>query len=351
MTTQTTQVDASVKCDNAQAAGQLMQMLSGFWVSQSLCTAAELGVADQLKDGPQSTQALAKALNAHEDNLYRLLRALASLGIFRELDSRVFELTPLAQLLRSDIPNSMRPVALMLGRENYTAWGKAYQAVRFGESPFESAYGMPVYEYFGKNPESAGLFNQAMTALVSNDNASILESYDFGQFSTIVDVGGGHGLLLSSILKRYPHLNGVLFDQAHVVSYAEPILQDAGVTSRCRTESGNFFEAVPAGGDGYILSRVAHGFSDEQSVLILKCIHQGLTPGGKLLMMEFLLEPGNHPSTARTKLMDVNMMVFAPGGRDRTQPEYEALLNQAGFNLNRVIPTESGIAILEAVKR
>jgi len=238
----------------------------------------------------------------------------------------------------------------MLGRENYTAWGKAYQAVRYGESPFESAYGMPIYEYFAKNPESAGLFNEAMTALVSNDNASILASYDFGQFSTLVDVGGGHGMLLSSILKRYPHLQGVLFDQTHVVSDAEPILREAGVETRCRTESGNFFESVPAGGDGYILSRVAHGFSDEQVVLILKYIHQGLAQGGKLLMMEFLLEPGNRPETARTKLMDVNMMVFAPGGRDRTQQEYEALLQQAGFSLSRVIPTESGIAILEAVK-
>lgn len=345
------QMDQSVKDGNTQVSGQLMQMLTGFWVSQSLCVAAELGVADQLAHGPQSTYVLAQVLNAHEDNLYRLLRALASLGIFRELENRVFELTALADLLRSDVPNSMRSVALMLGRENYTAWGKAYQAVRYGESSFESAYGMPIYEYFTKQPESAGLFNDAMTALVSNDNASIMEAYDFGQFSTLVDVGGGHGMLLSSILKRYPHLNGVLFDLEQVVANAGPVLQKAGVESRCRTETGNFFDAVPVGGDGYILSRVAHGFNDEQSVLIMKSIHQQLPKSGKFLMMEFLLESGNSPETARTKLMDVNMMVFSSGGRDRTQEEYEVLLEQADFRLNQVIQTESGIAILEAVKR
>lgn len=339
-----------VKCENIQLSGQMMQMLTGFWVSQSLCVAAELGIADQLINGPQSIEALAKALNAHEDNLYRLMRALSSLGVFRELDGRMFESTPLADLLRSDSPNSMRAIALMLGRENYTAWGKAFQAVRYGESPFESAYGMPVYEYFSKNPESAGLFNEAMVALVRNDNASILESYDFGQFSTLVDVAGGYGMLLSSILKRYSHLSGVLFDLAQVVENAGPVLQNAGVEARCHTEAGDFFKAVPAGGDGYILSRVAHGFSDEQSVLILRNIHRAMVPEGKLLMMEFLLEPGNQPETARTKLMDVNMMVFAPGGRDRTKDEYQALLQEAGFRLNQVISTESGIVILEAVK-
>lgn len=340
-----------VKCGNMQNSGQMMQMLTGFWVSQSLCVAAELGIADQLLNGPQSIEALSNALSAHEDNLYRLMRTLSSLGVFRELNDRMFELTPLADLLRSDSPNSMRAIALMLGRENYTAWGKALQAVRYGESPFESAYGMPVYEYFSKNPESAGLFNEAMTALVRNDNVAILEAYDFGQFSKLVDVGGGYGMLLSGILKRYPNLSGVLFDLAQVVENAGTVLQDAGVETRCHTETGNFFEAVPAGGDGYILSRVVHGFSDEQSVLILRNIHRAMVPEGKLLMMEFLLEPGNQPETARTKLMDVNMMVFAPGGRDRTQDEYQALLKEAGFRLSQVISTESGIVILEASKQ
>lgn len=284
-----------VKNGNIQISGQMMQMLTGFWVSQSLCVAAELGVADQLVSGPRSIEALTQALNAHEDNLYRLMRALASLGVFRELDNRMFELTPLADLLRSDSPNSMRAIALMLGRENYTAWGKASDAVQYGESPFEKAYGIPVYEYFSQHPESAGLFNEAMTALVRNDNAAILESYDFGQFSTLVDVGGGYGMLLSSILQRYPNLSGILFDLAQVVENAGPILKDAHVEARCHTEVGNFFEAVPTGGDGYILSRVAHGFSDEQSVLILRNIHQAMAQHGKLLMMEFLLEPGNQP--------------------------------------------------------
>lgn len=341
---------ASVAKDNIQAPGVLMQMLTGFWVSQSICAAAKLGIADQLKEGARPVSELAKALNAHEENLYRLMRALASLGIFRETENRVFELTPLAELLRSDAPNSMRPMALMLGAENYTAWGQVARAVQFGESPFESAYGMPVYEYFGTHPESAENFNQAMTALVTNDNAAILESYDFDRFSSIVDVGGGHGTLLTAILKRYTKPSAVLFDLSQVAESAALAFKEAGLSQRCDVQSGDFFGAVPSGGDAYILSRVLHGFSDEHSGMILKNIHAVIPSSGKLLLMEFILEPGNDPSTARTKLMDVNMMVFAPGGRDRTLEEYTQLLRNAGFELSNVIPTTSGIVILEAVK-
>lgn len=346
----TGQATASAVQDNAQAPQTLMQMLTGFWVSQSICAAAKLGLADQLKHGPKSVAVLAHALHAHEGNLYRLMRALASIGIFRETDNQVFELTPLAELLRSDTPNSMRPIALMLGAENYAAWGQVERAVQFGESPFESAYGMQVYEYFERNPESAAIFNQAMTALVTNDNAAILESYDFNQFASIVDVGGGHGMLLSAILKRYGKPSAILFDLPQVAATAAETFKAAGVDARCEVQSGDFFSSVPAGGDAYILSRVLHGFSDEQSTLILKNIQAVISATGKLLVMEFILEPGNDPSTARTKLMDVNMMVFAPGGRDRTQDEYAQLLHGAGFRLENVIPTASGIVIMEAVK-
>jgi hypothetical protein len=328
-----------------------MQMLTGFWVSQSLHVAARLEVADALKNGPRSTAALAQTLNAHEENLYRLLRALASIGVFRELEDRMFELTPIAELLQSDTPNSMRPMAMMLGEENYQSWGQLHQAVRHGRSPFEAVYGMQVYEYFGQNPAAADQFNAAMTALVRNDNAAILEAYAFDRFSTLIDVGGGHGTLLSVILKRFPRLSGVLFDLPQVVAKADAMLREAGVEDRCRLETGNFFETIPAGGDGYVLSRVLHGFSDEDSVTILKNIHAAMPAHGRLLLMEFLIEPGNHPETARTKLMDVNMMVFAPGGRDRTRQEYAQLLESGGFQLSEVFPTSSGIAVLEAVRR
>lgn len=329
----------------------LMQMLTGFWVSQAICSIARMGVADQLKSGPQSIATLANRLNAHEENLFRVMRALASLGIFQETADRTFALTPIASLLRSDAPDSMRPIAMMLSEENYKAWGNLYHALQQGESPFEVAYGMNAYEYFGKHPEAAENFNSAMTALVKNDNASILEAFEFSRFNNIVDVGGGQGMLLAAILKRYPAMHGVLFDLSDVVVNAGPVLQSQGVEDRCKIESGNFYEIVPPGGDAYILSRVLHGFSDELCGQILRSIHTAMPPQGKLLVMEFILQPGNDPATARTKLMDVNMLVFAPGGRDRTYEEYNQLLSQSGFQLLHAINTESGISVLEATKR
>jgi hypothetical protein len=341
----------SVTSRLGNASQVLMQMMTGFWVSQSIYTVAKLGVADQLKEGPQSVADLARRLNAHEENLYRVMRALASLGIFREAEDRVFELTPVAALLDSDSPNSMRPIALMLGEENYHAWGNLCRAIQDGESPFEAAYGMNAYAYFEQHPDAAGNFNSAMTALVSNENAAILEAFDFSQFNTIVDVGGGHGMLLSAILKRYSAPGGVLFDLPKVVAGAGALLRSQGIEERCRVESGDFYEAVPDGGDAYILSRVLHAFDDERCGRILDTIHAAMPRTGKLLVMESLLQPGNDPSTAKTKLMDVNMLVFAPGGRDRTLEEYNHLFGQAGFQLNRVIRTEGGLAILEAIKR
>lgn len=335
----------------ANAPQTLMQMLTGFWVSQAIHAVAKVGVADHLKAGPQSIATLAHKLNAHEESLFRVMRALASLGIFEETADRVFQLTPVAALLISDAPNSMRPIALMLGKENYQAWGNLDQAIQNGDSPFEVTYGMNAYTYFAQHPEAAENFNSAMTALVSNDHAAILKAFDFSEFCTIVDVGGGQGMLLSAILKQDEARTGVLFDLPHVVAQAETLLQSHGLAARCRIEAGDFYKAVPSEGDAYILSRVLHAFPDERCHQILRTIHTAIPSHGKLLVMEFLLEPGNDPTTAKTKLMDVNMLVFAPGGRDRTYEEYDHLLRQSGFQLNRVVPTESGIAVLEAIKQ
>lgn len=329
----------------------LMQMLTGFWVSQAIYSVAKAGVADELKSGPQSIATLAQRLSLHEENLFRVMRALASLGIFQETEPRTFDLTPVAALLISDAPNSMRPIAMMLGDENYQAWGNLYRALQDGESPFEVTYGMNAYAYFEKNPAAGANFNSAMTSLVTNDNAAILNAFDFSPFHTLVDVGGGHGMLLSAILKRYESMSGVLFDLPQVVAQATDLLKSHGVENRCRIESGNFYEAVPSGGDAYLLSRVLHGFSDELCGKILKSIHTAMSPQSKLLVMEFLLQPGNDPATARTKLMDVNMLVFAPGGRDRTEEEYAQLFEQSGFQLTHVVQTDSGIAVLEVIKR
>ncbi len=346
-----TKTKALMAPDAVNAPQVLMQMLTGFWVSQAIYSVAKLGVADQLKAGPQSIAVLANRLNANEENLFRVMRALASLGIFQETEPRVFTLTSVATLLMSDSPNSMRPIALMLGEQNYQAWGNLYRAIQYGESPFEVAFGMNAYAYFETHPDAAENFNSAMTALVSHDNAAILKAFDFSEFHSIVDVGGGHGMLLSAILKQYEALTGTLFDLPHVVVNANPLLQSQGVADRCRIVSGSFYETIPSGGDAYILSRVLHGFSDKVCGDILRNIHTAMPSHGKLLVMEFLLQSGNDLATAKTKLMDVNMLVFAPDGRDRTYEEYDFLLAQSNFQLLRVMPTESDIVVLEAIKR
>jgi hypothetical protein len=333
-----------------QASQALMQYLTGFWVSQSICAIAEVGVADELKEGPASIAILAQKLKVDEDGLFRVMRALSSLGIFRETGDRVFDLTPMAALLLSDEPNSMRAIALMLGKENYQAWGNLGSALQSGDSAFELTYGMNAYAYFEKHPESAARFHAAMTALVSHDHSAILKAYDFSLLDSLIDVGGGHGLLLAKILSKHPSLSATLFDLASVITEAEPLLSQHGVLERCRLEAGDFYDSVPEGGDGYLLSRVLHGFGDQQCIQILQNIHSAMPSSGKLLIMEFILQPGNDITTAKTKFMDVNMLVFAPGGRDRQQEEYEKLLKVSGFQLTRILPTETSIAIMEATK-
>lgn len=328
----------------------LMQMASGFWISQLLYTAAKLGLADYIKDGSISTLELSQKLSLHEDNLYRVMRTLASLGVFFEVDNQCFEHTPLSKLLCSDSTDgSMRAFVMMLGAENYVAWGNLYQAVKNGGSPFEYAYGMEVYQYFQSHPDSYNIFNQAMSEIVRGDNDAILESFDFSQFSHIVDIGAGQGTLVESILKKYTSLSATLFDLPEVILKSKETLTRIGLDSRCNFISGNFFETSPVGGDCYLLSRVLHGFDDERCVSILKNIHDVIPWDGKLILMEFLLKPGNGHESARSKLMDINMLVFASGGRDRTYEEYSTLLEKGMFCLENVYPTQSGIVILEAI--
>jgi SAM-dependent methyltransferase len=328
--------------------GNLMQMMSGYWVTQAIYSAARLDIPDLLKNGPLPAGEVASRLGANEDFLYRLMRTLGTLGILTEEDNKVFRLSAMGQLLCEDTPNSMKHMALMLGGEHYEAWGKLSDGVLSGKAPFEIVYGCQCFEYFEKNPQAGEIFNRAMTSLADNKISAVASAYNFSQFKLLVDVGGGHGRLLAGILKHNPNLSGIVFDLPHVVQGATAHFQEAGVADRARTEGGDFFTSVPADGDAYILSHIIHDWSDELARKILKNIHQAMRPNGKLLLAETVITSGQQGLIGT--LMDLNMLVMTPGGRERTEEEYRQLLASAGFRLQRVIPATSTSSLIEAEK-
>jgi O-methyltransferase domain/Dimerisation domain len=323
----------------------LLQMMTGYWVSQSVYIAAKLGLADLLLAGPEQYTALAAASRTHPPSLYRLLRALASVGVFRETEAGWFELTPTAALLRSDNPNSMRALALTYCEEQYRTWGDMLKSVETGDTAFDRVFGTSYWSYLTRHPEANETFNQAMTNWSAQLDQAVLAAYDFSQFNTLVDVGGGYGRLLATILRAHPRLRGVLFDRPQVVEGAVSSLKDAGMSERCATVGGDFFEDVPPG-DAYILSQIVHDWDDERSLRILKTCRRAIAPTGKLLVVELVIAPGNQPDFG--KLLDLHMLAMA-GGRERTEAEYRTLLAGAGFRLTQVAATQAGASVIEAV--
>ncbi|GAB4238943.1 MAG: methyltransferase [Elainellaceae cyanobacterium] len=328
----------------------MLQMASGYWVSQALYVAAKLGIADHLAAEPQSSDELARLTNTHPDTLYRLLRALASVNVFAEIENqpRHFQLTPLAECLRSDSPVSMRSFVLMLGEEHYAAWGELLYSVQTSNSAFEKRFGAQVFDYFAQHPESAKVFNAAMTSGSMLENQAIVAAYDFSGIQTIVDVGGGQGSLLAAILKTTPTLKGIVFDQPSLQPKAEALLEANEVGDRCQFIGGNFFESVPGGGDAYLMKHIIHDWDDERSLTILQLCRQVMPDNGRVLIAEQVISPGNDPSVS--KFMDLNMLIMTSGGRERTEVEYEQLLSRAGLRLTRIVPTTSDISIVEGVK-
>jgi O-methyltransferase domain/Dimerisation domain len=324
----------------------LLQMMTGYWVSQALYVAAKLGVADLLADGPRPVEALAAATQTDAPSLRRVLRALASVGVFTEAHPGTFALTPLAALLRTGTPDSMRALAIMYAEEQYRAWGDLLHSVRTGQTAFEQQFGTSYFAYLARHPEADRVFNEAMTGYTTQLVGAVVEAYDFAPFQTIVDVGGGYGTLLAAILRRHPAARGILFDQPHVVAAAGEQLTVAGVAERCTTVGGDFFVEVPAGGDAYILAQILHDWDDDRSVAILQQCRSAMPSHGKLLVIELVLPPGEEPFFG--KWLDLHMLVML-GARERTAPEYDALFRAAGLVLARVAPTAAGPSIVEAV--
>ena len=323
----------------------LLQMMTGYWVSKAVSVAAELAVADLLKDGPRASDDLAAATGVRPEPLYRLLRALASVGVFTEDDERRFALTPLADLLRSDVPGSMRALARMYGSEQYRAWDGLLESIRTGQPAFDHAFGSSYFDYLEQNDDASAVFNEAMTGWTTQVAESVVAAYDFPESGTVVDVGGGHGLLLTTILKARPALRGILFDLPHVVTETQPLLEKAGVANRSSIVGGDFFASVPEG-TVYVLAQILHDWDDQRCQIILGNCRNAIRAEGRLLVVEQVLPRANEPALG--KWLDLHMLVLLTG-RERTEAEYRTLLRAAGFELVRVIPTQSGAGILEAV--
>lgn len=323
---------------------QIARMITGSWISQSIYVAAKLGIADRLGDGPRSAEELAQATGTHARSLYRLLRALASVGVFSETSAGQFTLTPLAETLRSDKPGSQWAMAVMMGEEHYHAWGDLLGSVRTGETAFDRIYGQPIFDYLSERPEQAKVFDAAMTAIHGRETQAMLDAYDLTGINVLADIGGGNGTNLIGILKRYPQIRGILFDLPHVVERARQNLEEAGLSGRCELVSGNFFDAIPVEADAYFLRHIIHDWNDEKSTLILRNIRRSMPKRAKLLVVEHVLPPGNEPSFG--KLLDLNMLLL-PGGLERTEDEFRQLYAGAGFRLNRIVTTQGDLCVVE----
>jgi len=330
----------------AEARLALLQLIGGARVTQAIYVAARLNIADLLIDGPKTVDELAVLSHTHAPSLYRLLRALASLGLFLECTDRHFCLTPLAGLLCTLVPRSLRGMALFHGDPYWwRSLGELLYCVQTGQPAPAHVHGVDEWAYLRDHPETAGVFNEAMSLITLEQIPSILAAYDFSSIQALVDVGGGYGVFLAAILSAYPTMRGILVDQAEVVGHAVPVLEAYGVAQRCETRSGDLFAAVPSGADCYLLKLILHDWNDERAHQILVNIRRAMTSSATLVLVERVILPGNEPQAA--KLLDLAMLSF-PGGRERTAVEWKALLRAAGFVLTGIVPTEAGVSIIES---
>lgn len=327
----------------------MFKLITGRWVSELIYVAAKLDLADRLKHGPRTVEELATAAEVRAPALYRVLRALASFGVFAETKGRRFKLTPLAATLQKGVPGSMYAAALMLAEEYLQdAWAELLQGLKTTEVPFFKAHGVSMFEYLEKHPEDLKVFGESMTNVSAMENAAIAAAYKFSGIRNLVDVGGGNGSLLATILKANPKMRGVLFDQPSVIARAKQhhYVTAKGIAERCALESGDFFDAVPKGGNAYMMKRTLHDWDDEHCAKILANCHAAMGEKGKVLVVDAVIAPGNAPD--RGKLLDIQMFII--GGRERTKQEFAKVFRSAGLKLTRVVPTKCPLSIVEGVR-
>lgn len=314
----------------------LRRLVNGYQVSQALHALVVLEIPDRLAAGPRSAGELAEASGATAEPLYRLLRALATTGVIEELDGRRFRLTDMGQGLRSDVPGSLAGWTAYIGRSYYwEVWSHLLEGVRSGAHPFRLVHGSDPWTYRREHPEEIAVFNRAMNSISDSVARSVVAAYDFSRLTTVIDVGGGGGALLSAILARNPQAHGVLFDLPQVVADSRAFIERAGVANRCSIEGGSFFERVPEGGDAYILKSILHDWYDDDAERILRTCRRAMKEEAVLLVIERVVGPANEGIDG--KFSDLNMLVAA-GGRERTAEEWQSLLAASGFDLKRILP-------------
>ncbi len=321
------------------------QVFGGSWITQGIWVAAELAIADVLAEGPQTAEQLAHQTNTHPGSLYRVLRALASVGIFHQDSEGRFTQTPLSEMLQSNGNGSQRSFAIMMGAEFYQAWGELLHSVRTGNPGFEKRFGASAFEHFMANPQRHSIYDRAMGGFGTAEIGPVLDAYDFSTFTTVADVGGGSGLLLSAILERHPGVKGMLFDLPPVAERARALMATSSLAERYRIEGGDFFSSIPIGADAYVLQHIIHDWEDPEATVILQNCRKVLKPTGKVLLIEMVIPQGNQPGFG--KWLDLMMLLI--GGRERTEEDYTRLFSAAGLKLQRVIPTANEASIIEAV--
>ena len=324
----------------------LFKMIIGGFVQQAISVVSKLGIPDLLKEDPKTIEELASRTNSHTPTLYRLMCALSSIGLFQEVDKAWFEITPLGTYLQKDVEGSVRGMAIMVGEKwHRNAWDNLLYSVQTGETAFHKVHSKNIFDYMSEHPEAGEVFNNAMSDL-SKLIEPVLDYYDFTNFNRVIDVGGGHGSLMEGILNRSPNIKGTVYDLPFVIEGTKKYIQNIGLENRCECLPGNFFDSVPSDGDAYVLKSIIHDWHDDEAISILQNCRKGILENGKLILIEAVIEPGNHPHLM--KFFDLDMIILAKG-KERTQIEFKELLEKSGFKLTKIIPTPTVLSIIEAM--
>lgn len=324
----------------------MTRMIYGFMLSQAIYVAAQLGLADLMKDGPRSSDEMACLTYSDAPSLYRVLRALGAVGVFEEVEPKVFALTSMGETLRTDAEGSLRPLAVCMGGQcNWQAWGDILHSIKTGESAFEHVFGTGFFQHLERHPDNAKMFLESMNCCSTLYNEAVVAAYDFSRFKKIIDIGGGQGKLITAILKANPETRGALFDTPNQTPGARRLFEQERISDRCEALTGDFLESLPEGGDAYLLKHIIHDWDDQRAVEILKNCRRSMSPQARLLLVEEIVTDA--PEFAPAKVLDIQQLLM-PGGRERTEEEYRKLLEAAGFELTAVIQTQSSLSIIES---
>ena len=325
---------------------RLTRIMIGAALSRAVSSIAEIGVADLIQSGePQPVEHLASASKTHEPSLYRILRFMASYGIFQETANRHFDHTPLSAALRGDAPGSFRAAAQMF-HPIFAAWDGLHYSIQTGQPGFNKVFDAPIFDYIAAHPNMGPIVDSGMTAFHGYETAAMLDVYDFSEIGVLADIGGGNGSLISAVLSHYPKMKGLLFDLGHVVGRTKKNLKISALANRCNVVEGSFFETIPAGADAYLFRHIIHDWTDEQCTQILRHCRKVIPAQGKLLIVDCVVPAGNAPSLSK----DVDMIILTfPGGQERTEAQFRSLLQASGFELQSITPTTTMVSVIEGM--